>query len=178
MKVAFIGAHGVGKTVLVYEQAARFKREGVNVEIVGEVARRCPLPINEKTTLEAQTWVLMTQIAEEISAQNAELIICDRSVLDNFAYLKRVAGPSQMLTEWLYEWINTYDLLIKVPIVDTGIQADGVRNTNMQFAIEIDQLIDALGLEFATMHNWRNLSSNRNTWNDEAYTLIKGLLCK
>ena len=31
-----------------------------------EVARRCPLPINEATGLASQAWILHTQIAEEI----------------------------------------------------------------------------------------------------------------
>lgn len=53
VKLAFIGSHGVGKTTLCYELAARLKRQDRNVELVMEVARRCPLPINRETTLPA-----------------------------------------------------------------------------------------------------------------------------
>ncbi len=62
-KVAFIGTHGVGKTTLAYGLASRLKRRDVNLEVVVEVARRCPLPLNEGTTLEAQAWILHAQIA-------------------------------------------------------------------------------------------------------------------
>jgi len=176
MKVAFIGAHGQGKTTLVYEMAARFKRDGVNVEIVKEVARGCPLPINQNTSLEAQTWVLMTQIAKEIKAgSQTKLVVCDRSVLDNFAYLERACGfsYSRALEAWVYEWLDTYDLLIKVPLANTAIQEDGVRSTDAQFAIEIDQLIDALGHRFKMRAVWCQLSANRENWRNEAYTLIQ-----
>lgn len=65
-KIAFIGTHGVGKTTLCYGLAARLKARDVSLEIVHEVARRCPLPINEATTVAAQAWILHTQIAEVV----------------------------------------------------------------------------------------------------------------
>ena len=56
MKLAFIGSHGVGKTTLCFDLASRLKRLDMDVDIVKEVARGCPLPINRETTLEAQSW--------------------------------------------------------------------------------------------------------------------------
>lgn len=183
MKVAFIGAHGVGKTALVYEQAARFKRDGVNVEIVKEVARSCPLTINKETTVEAQTWILMTQIAEEIkAAETAQLVICDRSVLDNFAYLRRISAglTYTLLTGWLQHWLGTYDLLIKVPFTINKIQEDGVRSPDISFAMEIDATIDSLRYEFSIWgkqaYKWHNLTTDRENWNNEAHQLIKDRL--
>lgn len=70
LKVAFVGTHGVGKTTLCFDLAAQLKRLDLGVDIVKEVARRCPLPINEETTLDAQAWILHTQIAEEIEASS------------------------------------------------------------------------------------------------------------
>ena len=88
MKVAFIGTHGVGKTTLCFELAALLKKRDKVVEMVREVARFCPLPINRDTTVAAQSWILHTEIAEELVAENkAEIVICDRSVLDNYCYL-------------------------------------------------------------------------------------------
>ena len=66
MKVAFIGTHGVGKTTLAFGMASRLKRLGANVGFLEEVARRCPFPINEDTSLEAQTWILVETIRREI----------------------------------------------------------------------------------------------------------------
>src|SRR5512145_1893549 len=78
MKLALIGTHGVGKTTLAYDICALRKKQGQNVELVTEVARRCPFPVNEGTTLEAQLWILHTQIADELAAgQRAQTVICD-----------------------------------------------------------------------------------------------------
>jgi molybdopterin-guanine dinucleotide biosynthesis protein len=68
MKIAFMGSHRVGKTTLCFDVAARLKRLDMAVDLVKEVARACPLPINKETTLEAQAWILHTQIAEELAA--------------------------------------------------------------------------------------------------------------
>ena len=82
LKIAFVGTHGVGKTTLCFDLAAQLKRLDLGVELVKEVARRCPLPINEQTTPDAQAWILHTQMAEELSAAASyEVVICDRSVL-------------------------------------------------------------------------------------------------
>ena len=54
MKIAFIGTHGVGKTTLCFELAALLKKRDRVVEMVREVARFCPLPINRDTTVAAQ----------------------------------------------------------------------------------------------------------------------------
>ena len=66
MKIAFIGTHGVGKTTLCYDLAAP-SRSRASTSTWSRRSRGCrPLPINRKTSLEAQTWILMTQVAEEI----------------------------------------------------------------------------------------------------------------
>lgn len=46
LKIAFVGTHGVGKTTLCFDLAAHLKRLDLNIDLVKEVARRCPLPIN------------------------------------------------------------------------------------------------------------------------------------
>jgi nicotinamide riboside kinase len=144
MKVAFIGTHGVGKTTLCYDLAATLKRQGVNVDIVKEVARLSPLPINRKTSLEAQTWIFMTQIAEEIrSGSQHDVVVCDRSVLDNYAYLMFACGRQRPIERFMDHWMKTYDLLFKVPVSGEA-SADGVRDTDEFFVRSIDQLVDTL----------------------------------
>ena len=132
-KIAFIGSHGVGKTTLCYGLAARLKRLDVSLDVVREVARRCPLEINQSTNLAAQSWILHTQIAEELVAESLyDAVICDRSVLDNFVYLLLAAGPQPSLEELVDNWIVTYDLLVRVPIFEAP-QADGLRSTDPGF---------------------------------------------
>jgi len=142
VKVALIGTHGVGKTTLCFELAARLKRRDVNVEMVREVARRCPLPINRETGLAAQSWILHTQMAWEIEAEaNHQVVICDRSVLDNYCYLVNATGSQPTWEPLLGHWLPTYGLLVKVPLWSAP-RWDGVRDVDLAFQRSIDQLID------------------------------------
>src|SRR3954449_1777503 len=132
-KIAFIGSHGVGKTTLCYGLAARLKRRDVGVEVVHEVARRCPLPINEETSVAAQSWILHTQIAEELVAQaRYPVVVCDRSVLDNYVYMLLAAGPREPLEAVVDAWLPTYRLLVHVPIAGR-LQPDGIRAADPAF---------------------------------------------
>lgn len=144
MKVAFIGSHGVGKTTLCYELASQLKREGVHVDMVKEVARLSPLPINRQTSLDAQTWILMTQVAEEIRSQSYhDVVVCDRSALDNYAYMALACGRQKPFERFVAHWMKSYDVLFKVPIAGEA-PVDGIRDTDAFFMRSIDQLVDTL----------------------------------
>ncbi|MFL6195218.1 MAG: ATP-binding protein [Thermoanaerobaculia bacterium] len=145
-KVAFIGSHGVGKTTLCYGLAARLKRRDVGVEVVHEVARRCPLPINEETSIAAQSWILHTQVAEELVAQaRYPVAVCDRSVLDNYVYLLLAAGRQEVPESLVEFWLRTYDLLVHVPIVE-DLSPDGIRSPDPGFQQAVE---DRLAQEIA-----------------------------
>lgn len=163
LKIAFIGTHGVGKTTLCYGLAARLKARDITLELVHEVARRCPLPINEGTSLASQSWILHTQLAEEVIAQaRYPVVICDRSVLDNYVYLVLAAGRQAALEHLVADWLETYDLLVVVPITEAP-QEDGIRTTDPEFQRLIEQRvrreiaereIPALSLDPAARGTW------------------------
>jgi len=139
LKVAFVGSHGVGKTTLCYGLAARLKARDVAVEVVHEVARRCPLPINQETSVAAQSWILHTQVAEELVAQaRYPVVVCDRSALDNYVYLLLAAGRQESLEGLLAAWLPTYDLLIHVPIVALP-RPDGIRSADPAFQEAVEE---------------------------------------
>ena len=142
-KVAFIGTHGVGKTTLCYGLAARLKKRDISLEVVHEVARRCPLPINKDTSVASQSWILHTQIAEELTAEaRYPVVICDRSALDNYVYLLIAAGPQRALDTLVNRWMDSYDLLFHIPIVSAP-SADGVRATDPSFQRAVDDRLIA-----------------------------------
>ncbi len=165
MKIAFIGSHGVGKTTLCFDLAGRLKRLDLAVDLVKEVARSCPLPINQDTTLEAQAWILHTQIAEEIAAASRyQVVICDRSVLDNYAYLTVRAGRLPEYDTLVRAWVATYDGLFKVPIL-TPPTFDGTRDVSAAFQAEVDRTIDAL-VDDLDVPCHRLDPANRDGWVD------------
>lgn len=171
VKIAFIGTHGVGKTTLCFDVAARLKRLDLAVELVKEVARGCPLPINRDTTLDAQAWILHTQIAEEIAAcARYQVVICDRSALDNYAYLVHQVGRQPEMDPLVEAWMKSYDALFKVPIIHPP-SFDGTRDTSAGFQAGIDALIDGLLEELRIPHH-RLDPTHRDGWVDEVLTAV------
>jgi nicotinamide riboside kinase len=162
-KLAFIGTHGVGKTTLCYGLAARLKARDVSLELVHEVARLCPLPINEETSVAAQSWILHSQVAAEIvAAERHPVVICDRSVLDNYVYMLLAAGRQQALDGFVNAWVRTYDLLVMVPIIDQP-SPDGLRATDPSFQRAVDERVrrelqerelDAMFLDPSDRESW------------------------
>ena len=174
-KIAFIGSHGVGKTTLCYGLAARLKAADHGLDLVSEVARRCPLPINHDTTLAAQAWILHTQIAEEIVAESRNsIVICDRSVLDNFVYLLLATGPQPRLETVVSSWIGTYDLMIRVPIVDTP-QPDGLRSTDPGFQTAVEDRLDK-EIEKRNLPVIRLRPAEREGWLDHVEVQVREIL--
>ncbi len=143
MKIAFIGTHGVGKTTLAYELCNELKKQHLDVGFIDEIARRCPFPINEATSLEAQTWILSTTIARELELNKIyPNIICDRAVIDNYVYLYHKFGHIPELHALATYWVRTYDLLFKVPFTRRYLRPDGVRSTDQEFQEIIDQKLE------------------------------------
>ncbi len=166
LKVALIGSHGVGKTTLCFGLAARLKARDVPVEVVHEVARRCPLPINEETGLASESWIVHTQIAEElVAAARYPVVVCDRSVLDNYVYLLLAAGTQPGLEPLVDAWLKTYDLLFHVPIVEEP-RADGVRAVDPGFQRAVEE---RLRLEIAArgVATLELAADGRPRWLDE-----------
>ena len=142
MKLALIGTHGVGKTTLAYEVCSLLKKSHHNVELVAEIARQSPFPVNAETTLEGQLWILHSQITAEIeAAQRAPIVVTDRAVLDNYCYLVNKFGRQPHLETWLAWWMATYSVLIGVPIVEEGIPRDGFRSEDRAFQLRIHDLL-------------------------------------
>lgn len=147
-KVALVGTHGVNKTTIAYELAGVLKRKGRTVELLTEIARECPLPLNEQATVEAYQWIIARQVQLEIEkTPRADVLVCDRSVLDNFAYYLRRYGSkgedAEGLGLYCRSWMRTYDLLVRLPIT-RSLAPDGFRSTDVEFQREIDLLCDEL----------------------------------
>ena len=143
MKIALIGTHGTGKTTLALELTVELKKLGKNVGFLGELAGKCPLPINEKTTKEAQKWIIYNQIVKEIEENiKFPILICDRSVLDGYLYYNYWIGDNHSLEQTIKEEIKGYDFLFKIPINKKYLIEDGIRSVDPRFQKEIDERCD------------------------------------
>jgi hypothetical protein len=96
------------------------------------------LPINEGTSYEPQAWILHTQIAEELlAASRYPVVLCDRSVIDNYAYLAQANGEVPALDQLVDSWLATYQRIVLVPVLHE-LSADGVRAADRLFQHAID----------------------------------------
>jgi nicotinamide riboside kinase len=149
-KIAFIGSHSVRKTNAVHSFAGAVGRSGRSVEVGREVIRFNPLGINEGATPEAQLWVIMAQIQQELELRTqADVLVTDRAVVDNFAYFLRATGGGDPFSvkPLVRRWCDTYDLFVRLR-PDVPLQADGVRSTDIRFRREIEAILDVIVLEF------------------------------
>lgn len=145
-KIAFIGSHAVRKTNAVHSFAGAVGRSGRSVEVGREVVRYSPLGINERATPEAQLWVIMSQIREELELRHrADVLVLDRAVVDNFAYYLRVTKGTDPfdVRPLVTRWSATYDLCVRLR-PDVALVADGVRSTNERFRTEIEKILDVV----------------------------------
>lgn len=144
-KVAFIGSHGIRKTTAVHAFANTMQRAGRSVEHGREVVRDNPLGINESASGEAQLWVIMSQIRQEIRlSRNTEVLVLDRGVMDNFAYYLRASGGEDPFDvgPLVAKWSKTYDMVVRLR-PDIELREDGVRSTSDDFRDEIEAILDA-----------------------------------
>lgn len=145
-KIAFIGSHSVRKTNAVHSFAGAVGRSGRSVEVGREMVRYNPLGLNEGATPEAQLWVIMAQIKEELELRmRADVLVLDRAVVDNFAYFLRAtkgADPFDV-KPLVARWSDTYDLFVRLR-PDTPLKADGVRSTNERFRNDIEKILDVI----------------------------------
>lgn len=149
-KIAFIGSHSVRKSNAVHAFASTVGRAGRSVEVGREVVRFNPLGLNERATPEAQLWVLVTQVQQELElAGRADVVVTDRSVVDNFAYYLRVTdGADPFAVEPLIRaWSASYDLSVRL-LPDVALLADGVRSTSDAFRDEIERILDGIIPEY------------------------------
>ena len=143
-KIAFVGSHGIRKTTAAHAFVGVLQRAGRSVEYGREVVRDNPLGINEGATGEAQLWVLVSQVRQELElAPKAEALVTDRGVMDNFAYYLRACRMTDRFAvePFVRAWSGTYDLVVRL-LPDIALRPDGVRSTNDAFRDEIESILD------------------------------------
>ncbi len=145
-KIAFVGSHGIRKTTAAHAFVNTLQRAGRSVEYGREVVRDNPLGINEGATGEAQLWVLVSQVRQELElAPKAEVLVTDRGVVDNFAYYLRACGMRDRfeVEPFIRAWSTTYDLVVRLT-PDIALRPDGTRSTNDAFRDEIESILDEI----------------------------------
>jgi len=155
-KIGIMGVHGSGKTTKAKELHDHYIDLGRTVIVVSEVARKCPYKLR---TVEAQEYIWQHQILQEKEAmmQDVDVVICDRTVMDNLMYYRELLRNAHDVHRWweLYqdaiEWMPTYTRVIRLPLNLEWLQADDlVRPKSKEYALRIDALFDQFVSVFVT----------------------------
>jgi len=160
IKIAFIGPQASGKSSLAKKTHDICRRRGMKTILISEVADKCPYPINEESTVEAQRWIWFEQLRQEIVAQNEKpaAIICDRSLMDNMVYLASIGGDEAKelfaeLYQVSHEWMRSYDAVVRMPLNLAWLQSGNnpKRSKNVDFAMRIDAIFTNLADRYANV---------------------------
>ena len=144
MKIGFLGSHGTGKTTMAYDLAAKLKKRGHDVIILSEVARSCPMPINQEVTREAQNWIIGKHMTREASMKG-QIMICDRTLMDNFAYALYCDEEFfKPMTPWIKNYMQSYTTIFYLEPNDAYLIEDGTRDTDIGFRNKIDKIVNDL----------------------------------
>jgi hypothetical protein len=164
MKIGIMGTHGIGKTTMAMKMASDMKQSdpGQSIGFLSEIARDCPFPLNENMTEDSQRWILSAQLKAELECGTTyDTLICDRTIIDGFAYALW-AGMDSFVWKYIHlavDWICTYDRLIWMrPRHDNDFPADdGFRSPSRLFQVGVDlklaELIDTWKLNVISPDN-------------------------
>lgn len=165
-KIALIGTHGVGKTTTAYGIGYRLKQLRHDTDIVGEGARKCPLPLNKKSTIDTQKWILGEQLKQEsLINSNIDFAVCDRTVMDVYVYSLRINRKfAKSLLPLIVEHMKTYDYIFYLPIKEKYFKKDSVRIVDKQYQKDIDirmlqtmKFLESYGIKVTQMVNNNNV---------------------
>jgi len=71
-----------------------------------------------------------------------DYLVGDRSVLDSWIYYLNLFGHNPNLEPIIMEHMGSYDFLFKMPIKPEYFQADGIRDLDLDFQRNINDLMD------------------------------------
>lgn len=125
-KIGITGSHNTGKTTLASSLVVALKSRNYRAYVASENVKNCSLGYKENATVSSQLWIFGSQVRlEELLANNEDIIICDKTVIDTYCYgrLAYEKDPTptnerklNILKNMTLQYAKTYDELFLVPI--------------------------------------------------------------
>ena len=145
MRIGFCGTMSVGKTTLVkaLKELPEFKDYTFRTER-SKYLMEMGIPLNTDSTLKGQL-VFAAERATELMQEN---IITDRTVIDVMAFAdlstSMDSAHKHYLNSTLYYLIKEYDVLFYVSPKGVEIEDNGVRETDANYRMAIDNKIKSI----------------------------------
>jgi predicted ATPase len=153
-RLLITGTHGCGKSTLSHRICSELKKSGKNAIVLSETARESPFPINKLQTENATFYIALKQAVKELEAiaHGYSYLILDRGILDSFAYSEatRIHEASELeksLKAASIEWTHNYNKIIFLKNDLSVLDSDGVRDTDLKFAMKIEKIFENLLLK-------------------------------
>lgn len=145
MKIAILGAQGVGKTTLAQALVDHTSTYSFSFTLLPEAARlaiEAGFHLDERATIETELWIILKQLELE----RAEgYWVADRCAIDLLAYITYLFPNQSSLIDLANKVLepnfSKYDLIIYLPPKQFPIENDGVRNGDEEFQLAIDREI-------------------------------------
>ena len=160
MKIGFCGTMSVGKTTLVNElkKLSEFKDYTFRTER-SKYLMEMGIPLNTDSTLKGQ----LIFAAERASELMQEKVITDRTIVDVMAFASLSKSMKKhekyFLNATIQPLMNEYDILFYVSPEGVKIEDNGVRETNAEYRIAIDNEIKSI----ISMHTVKKVINIKGT---------------
>lgn len=156
MILGLCGSHSTGKTTLLHVMKEKYPE----LNIVTESARDCPYPLNEKTNMQSQEWIMRAQISKEMSYPLESIVLTDRTTYDQLAYTKYAYDAGNItfdqydyIVKYLTTWGLLYDFVLYIPI-EFDLVCDGVRSVDKEYQKQIDSFIQQAMKSYVGGHRY------------------------
>ena len=148
-KIGLASTHGTGKTTLAALVEGELKRRGLIAKYLPEVASQATPPYYQ-------------------------VIITDRTVLDNYCYYAYHFGQDKRTLAVVLDHVKKfpYSQVYVVPRMNHAIQADGLRDVSQEMRVKIDQEIRALLQKQEIPHHILPIPEERDRYRDSWVRLI------
>ncbi|MFE9679488.1 AAA family ATPase [Streptomyces sp. NPDC006259] len=157
LRIAVIGTHSTGKTMLLKRIEMELRGHGLTVARTGRLGKRAAaagLPKMQHHTALSTEWIIAQGILDETNAaaQGAEVVLIDRAALDAVAYFEaamafRAETPPRLERERLHTLASTqlpkYDLLFAT-VLDETVPVDTSYDYNAAFRRLVDDRVHRL----------------------------------
>ncbi len=149
-KILITGVYASGKTSLIDLLKKSLESQGKRVVVIHEVARQCPFDLNKSQSLMATSWLVMAQLNNELTQQEAtvDYIIFDRGLPDIIAHTEYVLSEEQddlnffrMLDTLGRTSIHSYNyIFLSTSSDEFSIHVDELRVDDVQYQKKLELL--------------------------------------
>jgi len=142
MRIAIIGAQGVGKTTLANQIIEAYPDFKLLPE-AARLAQELGFKLDEQADLKTEIWITTKQL--ELESQEGSWV-ADRCFIDLTIYLDHLFSSKQefddlrnQVRNLAHQQARKYDLIVYLPTKEFPLISDGVRNIDLLFQEAIDQ---------------------------------------